>query len=80
MLSGDKLPKFTAIIQRNVPLSRAAVAGIVSELQSKVVSSSSHGLHAYTMKALDLKNILIRKMNVLTSREFEQVYCRLITR
>jgi len=72
MLEGPKSNNFVDIIKKYtvVPfLSNTVMAKLISDVGGSV----THPIHEYTEKQLNLKNILIQKMNQMTSVEFEQV-------
>ena len=72
MLEGPKSNNFVNIIKKYtvVPfLSNSVMAKLITDVGGSV----THPIHEYTEKQLNLKNILIQKMNQMTSAEFEQV-------
>ena len=74
MLSESKSSVFTSILKRNVPLPLKHIHTIVTTLRNKVGQPSSmHAVHAYTTERMNLKAMLISRMQRLTPKEFEQV-------
>jgi hypothetical protein len=73
ILTGPKSAEFAKIVAAKVPLPAAMIAGIIRELQSSICNAPGHPLHLYTNARLNLKDLLIERMNRLTPQEFEQV-------
>lgn len=73
ILEGPKSNEFVKVLSDNVPLPSSFVLSIVSILQRNVGRVLSHPLHKYTDYTINIREILIQKMNLLSPAEFEQV-------
>lgn len=74
ILNGPNQQAFKNIMSRNIPLSPSGINNIFLHLQ-KILGNIrlSHPLHSYIDKTLQLKTILISRMNLLTPLEFEKI-------
>ena len=73
MLEGPKSNNFINIIKKYTIKIPFLSNTIMAKLITDVGGSVSHPIHDYTEKQLNLKNILMNKMNQMSSPEFEQV-------
>lgn len=74
ILDGPKTDAFRSILSRNVPLPRSSIQSIISHLRgSLAVHNPLHSLHGYVDTALGLKTVLLQKMNMLSTVEFERI-------
>jgi len=75
ILDGPKTDYFRSILARNVPLPHSYIQSIVSHLKDSlaVISPQPHAVHKYVDTALGLKAILMQKMSLLSTAEFERI-------
>jgi len=72
MLEGPKSNNFIDIIKKYTKIPHVSNT-VMAKLITDVGGSITHPIHEYTEKQLNLKNILIQKMNQMSSPEFEKV-------
>lgn len=75
ILDGPKTEAFRSILSRNVPLPSSYIQSIISHLKGSlaVLSPQQHSLHGYVDTALGLKTVLLHKMSLLSTAEFERI-------
>ena len=71
MLRGPNADMLQQIIARNVPL--VSKEKIMTAVKGTVGSNPKHSLHKYIDATLNLREVLISKMNKMTPAQFEQI-------